>query len=129
MPSPASLRDRFYQLVALGSLGAATFHGLSAAGVLVGDGSPTWRHLLFAGIDTLGAWLLLRRPRWLVFPMALLTAQQFQSHGSRIVTWWNRDRSLDWISIILLIALSATVALLWRERADARATYANPERP
>ena len=61
--------------------------------------------------------------------MALLTAQQFQSHGSRIVTWWNRDRSLDWISIILLIALSATVALLWRERADARATYANPERP
>ena len=116
MPPALSSRERFFRTVAMGSLAAATYHALVALGAVTGDGSPTWRHALFAGIDAVGAVLLVRRPRWLVFPVAVLAVQQFGSHGRRVVAWWAADRAIDWISIVLLLALTATVVLLWQER-------------
>jgi hypothetical protein len=109
-------RDFFFRTLAVGSLGAAVFHALSATGVVPGDGSPAWRHALFVVVDVAGAWALWLRPRWLLWPLALLTVQQFTSHGSRIVRWWQADRAVDWISIVLLAALSVAVVLLWQER-------------
>ena len=41
---------------------------------LYNAGYPWWRHVVFIGIDAL-ALLLLRRPAWLVWPYAVLTAQ------------------------------------------------------
>ena len=114
--SASAPRTWFFRLMALGSLGAAAFHALTALGLTPGDGSPVWRHALFTGIDTLGAVLLVQRPRWLVFPAALLTLQQFGSHGSRVLRWWQADRAIDWISIVLLASLGVTVVLLWQER-------------
>ncbi len=102
--------------MALGSLGAALYHALAATGLISGDGSPALRHTTFVVIDAVGAWLLVRRPRWLVFPAALLTVQQCGSHGSRVVRWWQADHVIDWVSVTLLAALSVTVVLLWWER-------------
>ncbi len=112
-----SWRERFFRTVAAGSLVAALYHALAALGLLSGGG-PAWRHALFTVIDAGLAWALVRRPRWLVFPAALLTVQQFTSHGRAAVTQWQAEHTVDWLSIVLLVALTTTVAVLWQERTE-----------
>ena len=38
--------------------------------------SPPWRHALFVAINAAGASLMLKRPPWMIYPFAVLTAQQ-----------------------------------------------------
>ena len=111
----APWRSRFFQAVAIGAAGAATYHALAAAGVIAGDGSTAARLTMFTVIDSVGARLILQRPRWLVWPVLALTVQQVTTHGARVVRWWGDGHRVDWLSIVLLCALVTTAWLLWEE--------------
>lgn len=116
MPSAVSWRAWWFRFVALAAAVIGAWHLAVAAGLVPGDGSPRWRHALFAGINAAMVPLVLTRPRWLFWAGALLTLQPFGSHGARILRWWEADRAVDWPSIVLLAGLLVTLGALWRER-------------
>ncbi|MBI3792728.1 MAG: hypothetical protein HY275_17865 [Gemmatimonadetes bacterium] len=116
MPPATAARTWWFRLVAVGAAAAALHHLLAALHVATVDDGPTWRHFLFVGIDAALVPLLLRRPRWLVWPLALLAGQQVVSHGRRAVAWWQAGRGLDLVSIIVIVGLVVSVWLLATER-------------
>lgn len=68
-----------FRVAAVLAMLAAAFH-LAGLFVPVNE-APWWRHLLFVLIDiacAIGLWV---RPRWFVWPFALLFLQQCSSHG------------------------------------------------
>ena len=93
---------------------AALSHALQAA---FGSGDVS-RHALFVAINLLLALLVATRPRWSVVPLAILTLQQFHSHGTALVrSLQASSATFDWTSLAVLIFFPLLVALLaweWR---------------
>lgn len=86
-------------------------------------GYPKGRHLFFMGLGITFAVLFLweRRPRWLVWPFALVCLQQFHGRGERLWAMWRAGVSLHPHDVVTPfgIGLTAVLALLvldWRER-------------
>jgi hypothetical protein len=101
-----------FRLLAVGSAIAAIYHLAGAFGILPGNHSPVWRHVLFVAIDVIIVWYLLNRPLWM-FPLyVILFVQQAVSHGSHIIKLWHQQHSVDYISVVDLAALSTGLVLL-----------------
>ncbi len=78
--SPAGPREILFRVSAGIAVVAALFHAVTMLSPTVGaleyeSTYPTWRHVVFIIIDAGLAWLLLRRPMWLVWAFAVLTLQ------------------------------------------------------
>ena len=114
----ASHRKSAFALFASLSACAAAYHVAAVSGALPDDASPMWRHAIFAGIDSIGIWYLLKRPVALLPVFILFVAQQFVSHGHRAILWWIRDGRIDTISIITVTALSMALPLLVLDARD-----------
>jgi len=103
----ASVRLRVIAAILL--LGAA-FHlaaaFVPAAAESIGSATPTWRHLLFAGMETALALLVIRRTRWLVLAFALLLGQQLTTHGVALWRTWAVGHRMDWVSLAVLVFLA-----------------------
>jgi hypothetical protein len=52
---------------------------------------PMWRHVVFIVIDGSLAWLLLRRPWWLVWAYAGLTLHILNGHGRGAWRLWMEE--------------------------------------
>jgi hypothetical protein len=76
------------------------------------------RHELFVGINGVLALLIVTRPRWSLWPLAVLTVQQIQSHGTALVrSIQNPSAAFDWTSLAVLAFFPMLIALLaieWR---------------
>ena len=72
-------------LLALGFGAGALFHLVSLVRPDIGSFSPPWRHALFVAVNLLFAWAMLRPPRWLVVPAAILVVQQGYGHGADLL--------------------------------------------
>jgi hypothetical protein len=107
-----------FQILAACSAAAACYHVLGTWGLLADDQTPVWRHALFVTIDLFGAWYLLRRPLLLLPCFLALVAQQYGSHGSRLVLWWTIDGRVDLLSIGTLLALNIAAVLLVLDARD-----------
>jgi hypothetical protein len=120
-----------FRLCALGFLAGAAYHisALVAPGAPWLEPSPPWRHALFVAVNLAGAAGFWTRPRWLVFPVAALAAQQVVSHGLYGWAVWRDERRVDRASVLVLLAMPALVALLARGHREAprRVTPAAPE--
>jgi hypothetical protein len=102
-----------YHLVAIA---VPAFRALAYA-----PGYPLWRHGVFVAVNATFAWLLLRRPIWLVGPFALLTVQIIQGHGVSAWRSWRDNGHIDWISVLTVAGALFGMALLL---ADLRARLA-----
>jgi hypothetical protein len=90
--------------------GAALYHLLAVLAPSLGIFGVRWRHLLFVAIDAGFAGLLLRQPRWLVFPLSALTLYSVYSHGTGAWRLWHREGRVDWLSLGVVTVLPA---ILW----------------
>ncbi|MBY0488625.1 MAG: hypothetical protein K2R93_02175 [Gemmatimonadaceae bacterium] len=111
-----------WAVVAFAAVGVALFHGVALAVPSVDPASPPWRHALFL-VLALSAALVLgraewRRQRWVAPLFALVTLQQLQSHGARLIRWWQQDHRVDWSSLVLLVTLMVLLPLLVRARRE-----------
>lgn len=123
--------DRMIQVFRLAALGALVAAGIHLAALAVPafaaasypPGHPAWRHVLFVAIDSLVAWLFLRRPAWFVWAYAVLTAQVIYGHGGGALASWQRDGRIAWIDAAALVAVPLALGLLVMDyRARTRTT-------
>lgn len=137
VPRSGQLREVLFRASAAGALVAAVFHAVAmlsstAAALEYEPTYPAWRHVVFIVIDSSVAWLFLRRPMWLVWAYAVLTAQILSSHGMGAWVVWTNEHRIDWISVAISIAAPVALVLLlldWRERRisdRARLKHARP---
>ena len=60
---------------------------------------PALRHILFILINCSMTYFMLSRPRWLIWPYLVLTAQVCQGHGVRLWHTWFQDHRVQWIDL------------------------------
>ncbi len=101
-----SRRGRLFHLVSVVAAGAS------------GAPSPPWRHALFVAVNVFFGWAMLRPPRWLVVPAAVLVAQQGYGHGADLRGTRRRAGQVDVQSAVTL--LDAAVRRLGGVESDAR---------
>jgi len=116
-------REWLFRICAASAALAAAFHAAAMASPSVArieydPGYPAWRHVVFIAINGSLAWLFLRRPRWLVWPFALLTIEVVGGHGYRAWELWATARRVDWISIAVVLAAPSILLLLFLDRRD-----------
>lgn len=73
------------------------------------------RHLIFCIVDATFAALTWFWPRWLLLPVAALTAQQFYSHAGHVWQAWHSGHQISWAGVLTLAGLTALVILLLQE--------------
>ena len=114
------MRALALRLSAFGSLIAAGYHAAAlavprfAAITYPPDYLPV-RHVVFIVIDGSVAWLLLRRPWWLVRAYALLTVQVLSGHGRDAWLAWRSAERVDIVDVGVSLGVVATLLLLMAE--------------
>ncbi|MEO8174263.1 MAG: hypothetical protein ABI581_14310, partial [Sediminibacterium sp.] len=104
----------FFYFAAVFAAGTAVYHILfifSHSG-----NSPVWRHIIFCCISIAGVWALLKRPPWLIYPMIVLTLQQWYSHGNYLMMKYHEEHSIHWISVAVIVLLPVITFALWIDR-------------
>ncbi len=81
---------------------------------------PPLRHVAFVIVNSLAAFLFLKRPRWFIWPYLVLTAQVLQGHGVRLWQTWVDAHQINWIDVIVVSGVLLGLVLLLRERIDQR---------
>jgi hypothetical protein len=90
--------------LALGFAAGALFHLASLVRPDLGSPSPPWRHAIFVAVNLFFGGAMLRPPRWLVVPAAVLVAQQGYGHGADLLAAARVGR-LDVQSAVTLLVL------------------------
>lgn len=79
--------------------------------------TPAWRHAVFAAVDTALFYGLLKRPRWFIWFFGIACLQQVYSHGSYATAVWKTQHMVDWISVLVVLAMPLLfLLLLWEQR-------------
>jgi peptidoglycan/LPS O-acetylase OafA/YrhL len=81
---------------------------------------PPLRHVAFIMVNSLAAFLFLKRPRWLIWPYMVLTAQVLQGHGVRLRQTWVDAHKINWIDVIVVCGVLLGLVLLLQERKEKR---------
>ena len=74
------------------------------------------RHFVFVLINCICIYGLLKRPKWFVWFVGLLTLQQWYSHGSYAVELWQTAHKIHWISLGVIVLLPILFILLIFDR-------------
>ena len=116
-----------FRLLAAGFAVAALYHVAALvipafARLAYPPAYPALRHIVFVAIDAALASLFLSRPRWLIWPYAILTVQVLQGHGVRLWQTWEQERGIQWIDAITVFGTLLGLALLVADRREAGAT-------
>lgn len=83
--------------------------------------TPAWRHAIFVGINSICIYGLLKRPRWFIWFVGILTIQQWYSHGSYAIELWQKQQSIHWISVGVIIFMPVLFILLLSEKISTNA--------
>jgi hypothetical protein len=76
------------------------------------------RHVAFIIVNSVPAFLFLKRPRWFIWPYLVLTAQVLQGHGVRLWHTWVDAHQINWIDVIVVSGVLLGLVLLLQERKD-----------
>jgi len=114
-------RDWLYRAGAAAFLGAAFYHLAAVlippfAAVAYPDGYPLWRHGLFIAINVSVACLFLKRSRWVIWLVALMTLQIYNGHGRYAWVAWSHDSRIAWIDVLTVVGATVLLVLLVRAR-------------
>lgn len=77
-----------------------------------GSQSPPWRHAVFFAVNCICIYGLLKTPKWFTWFIAILTIQQWYSHGSYAIELWQKQHTIHWISVGVIIFLPVIFILL-----------------
>ena len=80
--------------------------------------TPAWRHAIFVLINCICIYGLLKRPKWFVWFVGLLTLQQWYSHGSYAVELWQTAHKIHWPSVGVLVLMPVSFILLIFDRRE-----------
>ena len=61
--------------------------------------------VFFVGINLLCIYGILKRPVWFIYFFTVLFVQQVYGHGSDIAQQWLKYKTIDWISLLVLLFL------------------------
>ncbi len=101
-----------FRILALCFVFTACVHVAAAIRPEIDPEAPTWRHLLFLGINLACVLGLLYRPPLFVLPFTVLTAQQLWTHGGHAIRLWTDEHRIDFPSIAVVIVMPTALALL-----------------
>ena len=87
--------------------------------------TPAWRHAIFVAVNCICIHGFLKRPRWFTWFVGLLTLQQWYSHGSYAIELWQKQHSIHWISVCVVIFMPVLFVLLLIDRKLIRKDLAN----
>jgi hypothetical protein len=104
----------FFYFAAVLSACAAIYHAIGICHPT--DHSPAWRHFVFCCISVAGVWAMIKRPYWLVYLLVILTLQQWYSHGTYLVTRYNNEHSIHWLSVMVIIIMPVITYAVWKDR-------------
>ena len=99
-----------FVVFAIFSLLAGLYH---TRGLFYPNGiTPAWRHVLFILINTVCVYGFLKRPKWFIGFLGLLTLQQWYSHGGYAIGLWIKTHTIHWISVGVIVLLPLEFLLL-----------------
>ena len=75
-----------------------------------------WRHAVFVVINIIGIFGLIKRSNWFILFVMILTVHQWYSHGSYAYMLWQKEHSIHWISLGVIIFLPLLLILLIAEK-------------
>ena len=78
--------------------------------------TPAWRHAIFVAVNCICIYGVLKRPRWFTWFVGLLTLQQLYSHGSYAIELWQKQHSIHWVSVCVVIFMPVLFVLLLIDR-------------
>ena len=70
------------------------------------------RHILFILVNIVCIYGTLKRPKWFIWFVLVLTLQQWYSHGSYAITLWQQQHIVHWISVADILLLPFLLILL-----------------
>jgi hypothetical protein len=110
-------RDTGFRILAVALALVTAFHAAAVVAPGLGIPGTRLRHALWVPIAAIGTVLVLRRPRWLVFPFAAVTVFGVYGHLDRLTERWP---ALDWIAALDLLAIIGLPVALWMLMLDRR---------
>jgi hypothetical protein len=102
-----------FRIFAFLFLAAAAFHFINLFFRI--NEAPLSRHLLFILINMVCAAGFIKRPKYFIYVFSVLLIQQYYSHGSYLIRLWQEENKIHWISIGVLITMSAGMFLLMQD--------------
>ena len=78
--------------------------------------TPPWRHAIFVAVTALCIYGVLKRPRWFIWFTGILTVQQWYSHGSYALEFWQKQHSIHWISMGVIVFMPLLFIVLLLEK-------------
>ncbi len=78
--------------------------------------APAWRHLIFIAVNVICIYGCLKKPNWFVWFIAILTLQQWYSHGGYAITTWQTQHIIHWISVVDVLLLPVLFFLLIKDK-------------
>jgi hypothetical protein len=118
-------RRVFFIIFACLAFAAAVYHLVAV--FISFDKTPAWRHALFIGINIIAIYGLVKRPKWFLWFVVLLTLQQWYSHGSYAIGLWQNEHRIHWISIGVIVLLPLLCILLFIDQKAKRSYQASHE--
>ncbi len=70
------------------------------------------RHAIFIVINIIFIYGVLKRPKWFIWFVLVLTLQQWYSHGSYAIELWQQQHIIHWISVADILLLPLLLILL-----------------
>ena len=113
-------RETLFRIFAAGSLAAAAYHVAAYVHPAFSFGGSPARHAVFAVIDSICAFLFLRRPLWFVFVFATVAAETVWSHGRLAWRLLQTEERYDWLSIAVVFLVPVVLVFLIKDAVDRR---------
>ncbi|MEP7238349.1 MAG: hypothetical protein ABI685_10805 [Ferruginibacter sp.] len=111
-------------VAAIASFAALLFH---LRGIFYPSANtPAWRHAIFVAVNSICIYGILKRPGWFTWFVGLLTLQQLYSHGSYAIEFWQKQHSIYWVSVCVIIFMPTLFVLLLIDRKSKLKDSANP---
>ena len=101
-------------------MAAAAYHVAAYVHPAFSTGGSPARHAVFAVIDTVCAYLFVRRPLWFVFVFAAVAAETVWSHGQHAWRLLQNEERYDWLSIAVVLLIPVVLAFLIKDAVDRR---------
>ena len=115
---PTITSDKIFGAFAILFTGAAVYHFI---GVFISiNDLPLWRQIAFIPIDLIIAYGLLKRPPYFIYVFVIFLAQQYYTHGFKLMEEWNNYKKIDYLSLLVLCALPFILFFLLKENASSK---------
>ena len=109
------MKQKVFVFFSVVFIGAAIYH-LVAVFRPGTNAEPLSRNILFIFINLVGAWGIIKRPKWFIYFFFIWMLQQLYTHGSEVWQGWNQDNKIYWLMATPLFVMPLAFVFLLLER-------------